>query len=492
MDVDGESYEQFTSSLNSSTPHTNYSITPAVKYFKEILEADNTETITSKLLSDGLVPTFHRYLKEFREDQDLSMDLVRIFSLLAYGATEQSQMMVLLNEVCTIWRDIIPFVNEFFQGVHTTFLSIIENTAIENPLFEAITLGLANMVSYPTARDMIASQEVIKMYIDAIDSRVAPTSTRRKVMWILSNFVRGADVQLERTECILMRMLEFITIAPEEEDLVCMAEACYCLKYFSDAFPLALGQALMKDIPYLKALVSFIKVFQEQPEVHKIALDQRLLSTDDLARPALMIFEAIIAAEFPPLIDTLFSETEFLSKLYELITNFDDTQILARICRLISNITAGTADQIQKVMSYRDIMQIMVQHLKEGDIVIKNEIVWVFGNTFLNIPENKGDWVKVFIESGVIEALCAALELPQFETAVCWEAFGNILAAAEMLVDGELVLFNPVALLMAKCGILHLLESVEGGDAIKNGYFGERYQLFLTRQRGLKTKRAQF
>src|SRR3990167_3617383 len=148
MDVDGERYEQFTSSLNSSTPHTNYSITPAVKYFKEILEADNTETITSKLLADGLVPTFHRYLKEFREDQDLSMDLVRIFSLLAYGATEQSQMMVLLNEVCTIWRNIILFINQFFQGVHTTFLSIIENTKIKNLLFEAITLGLEKKVDF--------------------------------------------------------------------------------------------------------------------------------------------------------------------------------------------------------------------------------------------------------------------------------------------------------------------------------------------------------
>ena len=73
------------------------------------------------------------------------------------------------------------------------------------------------------------------------------------------------------------------------------------------------------------------------------------------------------------------------------------------------------------------------------------------------------------------------------------EAFLNWLKLGERLVDNDLVLYNPVALKMAESGAvqtLKLMTEYEWAQRIMKENFGENYENYLARRRGMKTKKA--
>ena len=71
-----------------------------------------------------------------------------------------------------------------------------------------------------------------------------------------------------------------------------------------------------------------------------------------------------------------------------------------------------------------------------------------------------------------------------------------LLREAERLVDGSEYLYNPLALRIAEHQGLPILAAFVGDKAlivnrIKEKYFGEAWEIYLARRRGLKTKKAQ-
>ena len=62
--------------------------------------------------------------------------------------------------------------------------------------------------------------------------------------------------------------------------------------------------------------------------------------------------------------------------------------------------------------------------------------------------------------------------------------------AGEDLVNDEDVVFNPVALRIVECGGLDTIKSLSGTAKVVKKYFGEKYEEYLLKRRGLNTKKA--
>ena len=86
------------------------------------------------------------------------------------------------------------------------------------------------------------------------------------------------------------------------------------------------------------------------------------------------------------------------------------------------------------------------------------------------------------------------------DTCILLEGLECILEEAENLVDGNEILHNPIALQIEEMRGLKILKRISKNEECQNtatiakrllsGYFGEKWEEYLARRRGLKTKRA--
>ena len=115
--------------------------------------------------------------------------------------------------------------------------------------------------------------------------------------------------------------------------------------------------------------------------------------------------------------------------------------------------------------------------------------------------------VEFFMKNNIMmQSVILLLRSIQNENPEYMEALDNILEAleqllmqAESLVDGNETLYNPIALQIEGKRGLKILKEIENGEGpgavfakrINSSYFGEGWENYLARRRGLKIKRAE-
>ena len=115
--------------------------------------------------------------------------------------------------------------------------------------------------------------------------------------------------------------------------------------------------------------------------------------------------------------------------------------------------------------------------------------------------------VEFFMKNNIMmQSVILLLRSIQNENPEYMEALDNILEAleqllmqAESLVDGNETLYNPIALQIEGKRGLQILEEIGNGEGpgavfakrINSSYFGESWENYLARRRGLKIKRAE-
>ena len=110
------------------------------------------------------------------------------------------------------------------------------------------------------------------------------------------------------------------------------------------------------------------------------------------------------------------------------------------------------------------------------------------------------------MKNNIMQSVILLLRSIQNENPEYLEALDNILEAleqllrqAESLVDGNETLYNPIALQIEGKRGLQILEEIGNGEGpgavfakrINSSYFGESWENYLARRRGLKIKRAE-
>lgn len=123
-------------------------------------------------------------------------------------------------------------------------------------------------------------------------------------------------------------------------------------------------------------------------------------------------------------------------------------------CWVLSNITAGTPDQVQCCIDI-GIVDKLIQILKHDDVTVKNEAVWALSNCTASATPPQFD---IFVSKGMIQALGEMFKCKDVRMlAVALEGIENILACGQahfLNQDGE----NMFAIQMEQAGCLDDLE----------------------------------
>ena len=184
-------------------------------------------------------------------------------------------------------------------------------------------------------------------------------------------------------------------------------------------------------------------------------------------------------------IDALIS----LGLLEEMVKIFEseDNRMKELACWVLSNFTAGTSQQVEAVIFHKELTEHLIALAYSCPPFVAKQLVWTLSNATCH---GSSTTIAKLVEYGCIECACKLLPVPQVNQHTCLEGLTNILREGENLVNEE-TLFNPYALRFANCGGLELLEDVKEDNDLLT-FFGEKYELFLARKRGLLTKSARF
>ena len=321
-------------------------------------------------------------------------------------------------------------------------------------------------------RDLVVTRETIQLFIDFIDKTMEAPQNQSTIMWVLSNFVRSDSLGFAEVSPIFHKILPLISSNLYHEAL---GHACWCIKFITDR--------LMGDcMPYfLENNCHYIQVF--------VSL---LCENPEILSPVVRIIGSTIGGNANLVLDFLVEKTDFLDRINEVIANCKAELILCDIYWQLSNVKAYS--HIQRLLDHEGLRQKILDALKTQSFLVQKQIIWIIANMTAFLPEKERlpECTRKLMEYGFIEPLCEVCKHPDVNLAICLQALQAMLDAGEGFVDDSII-YNPVALKMADCGALDMLNKfshLPSASAMVDAHFGEKYELFLARIRGFSKKRA--
>ena len=222
---------------------------------------------------------------------------------------------------------------------------------------------------------------------------------------------------------------------------------------------------------------------------HVATLVSLMIGNETIRADAVAILNNIVDSHNERLHKLLFEHTRFLELAREIFSHPTDASSIVECLRVLYMIALKDAARIlENVQVVQMVVEIMKSELVSDTWRVDEMAAAII---IISWPNVKCSRIQQIIENGVIEALCESLKMYIDQEYIAL-ALKGVLEAGNSLVDGENVLFNPVALRIAECGILHKIQAVDTAKNTKiiDQYFGESYEQYLARRRGLKTKKA--
>ena len=209
------------------------------------------------------------------------------------------------------------------------------------------------------------------------------------------------------------------------------------------------------------------------------------------ALPAMYVIGNLVASALPELIEGLL-RTPLLETMRKLLqTENTEEKLRIEIYWVLSNINQTDAGN---VVTFAALYDILMADLRDAPVDVKVEVIYVVRDSIRMEPEENAR--KLVEEYDCIPLICELLSFPEGPVILtCLDALDTLLAIGENVAAEytEQYLYNPYAVKIAECGGLDSLKKMENdarAEQIIKDYFGEAYQIFLSRKRGLATKSA--
>ena len=128
-------------------------------------------------------------------------------------------------------------------------------------------------------------------------------------------------------------------------------------------------------------------------------------------------------------------------------------------CWTLSNVTAGTADQIQSVIN-ADVFPKLIELLRSSEFDIQKEAAWAVSNaTSGGSPEQ----IIYLVQQGAIPPLCQLLTVADIKVmTVALEGLENILKASQATQNVEI--FDRVVGIISEAGGLNAIEELQNHE----------------------------
>lgn len=205
---------------------------------------------------------------------------------------------------------------------------------------------------------------------------------------MVSNLCRGKTPKPNFDK--IKQFLPVLAKAISEKDDEVLTDACWALSYLSDT-----------TNENINAIIEFI-------DLKKIVNLVESHENDKIKAPAIRIIGNIVTGndtQTQKMIDCGF--LPIFHKL--LLSKASKRSTIKEICWAISNVAAGTTQQIQALFD-ENLFKTIFDLYETADITVKKEIAWVIGNT---ITTGDDDQIKELIKSDVIKILCNLMETAQ-------------------------------------------------------------------------------
>ena len=370
------------------------------------------------------------------------------------------------------------------QGVHETFIHIITSPSASIELIEVAIQGLIELTPYQFhIGGNLFSLNLAERFMhlmdltDKIDTE-PHKSCHFQVVKILNICCQPPLLYEIGKIPILRKMLEYIDRPLDSRD------------------PRLLNFAFnMMDTATADGCADFVPFLRE-----KFAIVKKIISFFDVAflTAAACRFVGNLMNDNDELPLLILSETDYLDKLTSIIRNSQDKQLVCGVCFDVSNITGGTVMKHIEMIVYHDIFSELIALAKSGRKKTRREAGWAVANTAKHpgVP-----FIEKLMELGVVELLCELMAAQELGMGLlCLQALFLLVTNIEGAVDGETIIYNPVAIRIGDCGGIETLkQGFETCESEMNRAFykelihthlGPKYEEYLARRRGFKLKRA--
>ena len=315
------------------------------------------------------------------------------------------------------------------KGVIPAFLSQLQSPEV--PVREQAVWALGNIAgdSYQ-CRDQLLQQGVLVKLLPLTSENVKP-SLRRNAVWTISNLCRGKpSAQFSAVSPAIPFLAELI----KSSDTQVVTDACWALSYISDG-----------DNVRIQAIL-------DAGVCERIVVNLMHQSTS-VQTPALRVVGNIVTGDDQQ--TQMVIDQHVLPRLKFLLDSPNIKKAMKKeVCWTISNITAGSTNQIQAVME-ADIFESLIHHLIYSDFDVKKEAAWAVANA---TSSGSPDQIKMLVSKGCIKPLCDLFEMNEGKiVAVALEAVENILDKGEFEQEDG----NPYADLLEEIGVVPVLERLQ-------------------------------
>lgn len=259
-----------------------------------------------------------------------------------------------------------------------------------------------------SARDCILNTGALNIIVNLLDSYLSKdTNVKliRNMTWLLSNLNRGRNPPPKVSDMEKSLYILFKLVNSRDAETVC--DAFWALSYIVDAdngcTDIVLGSSVMgRAYNCLNAYTQKLRNLNHDTEHAKIgsmSISPIVRMLGNIATGNDNQTNTIIRMGF----------LEFFGVLFYRIENKKSQRLRKELCWTLSNITAGPIEQVQSVID-KELISMLIDAMQNYEPYIRKEACWALSNALFHCV-NKYEWVKIFIDNGIIESLVSYLEI---------------------------------------------------------------------------------
>lgn len=334
----------------------------ATKKFRQLLSVER-DALVQDVLDRDIVPQLLHFLKQ-NGHAALQVEALWALTNIAAGATEHTHML--------LKNDAVP-----------TLVSLLSSTHQE--VLEQAVWVLGNIAGDGTpARDKVLEAQVLTPLLQCMQD-VKKTSLLRIATWTLSNLCDGQP----RPDLNVHAVLATLRSVLQSEDTEVLSHACWALSHLCDG-----------PSPHIEAVV--------EAEVCPRLVQLLPNKSWRVVKPALRTVGNIVCAEDEQDYTQQIIECGAVPCLKELISH-NNRDIQKEACWTLSNIAAGTIDQIQQVLESGSIPTLVKLASKDADTDpdVKIEACWVLLNATSCGSDSQ---IEHLVREGCVAVLCNLLQ----------------------------------------------------------------------------------
>ncbi|KAH9605589.1 hypothetical protein KSS87_016327 [Heliosperma pusillum] len=373
-----ESLPQMVAGVYSDDPVAQLDFTTQ---FRKLLSIERNPPI-EEVVQAGVVPRLVEFLG--RDDYpQLQFEAAWALTNIASGTSENTSVVI-------------------DHGAVPVFVKLLGSSS--GDVREQAVWALGNIAGdSPKCRDLVLSHGALMALLAQFNEH-AKLSMLRNATWTLSNFCRGKPQPPFNQVSPALPALERLIHSNDDEILT---DACWALSYLSDGTNDKIQAVIeAKVCPRLVELLLHPSPSVLIPALRTVG---NIVTGDDLQTQCII-------------------DHQSLPCLFNLLTQNHKKSIKKEACWTISNITAGTKDQIQTVIE-AGIVGPLVHLLQNAEFDIKKEAAWAISNA---TSGGSHDQIKYMVSQGCIKPLCDLLACPDPRVVtVCLEGLENILKVGD-------------------------------------------------------------